>query len=96
MSTRQVCGMLADVDLALVLHEQARRAFAKVDVPGPARTPVVVGPEGGLADGEVAAFAGAGRSRSGSGPTVLRTSTAGAAALAALSARTRWACHGLG
>jgi 16S rRNA (uracil1498-N3)-methyltransferase len=91
MTTRQVCGMLADVDLALVLHEQARQPFAKVDVPRTGVVAVVVGPEGGLTDGEVVAFRAAGAHSVRLGTEVLRTSTAGAAALAALSARTRWA-----
>jgi 16S rRNA (uracil1498-N3)-methyltransferase len=91
MSTRQVCGMLADVDLALVLHEQARQPFMKVDVPKAGTIAVIVGPEGGLTDGEVVAFRAAGAHSVRLGAEVLRTSTAGAAALAALSVRTRWA-----
>ncbi|MCZ2837052.1 16S rRNA (uracil(1498)-N(3))-methyltransferase [Modestobacter sp. VKM Ac-2985] len=91
MSTRQVCGMLADVDLALVLHEQARQPFAQVEVPTTGAIAVIVGPEGGLTDGEVVAFRAAGAHSVRLGPEVLRTSTAGAAALAALSVRTRWA-----
>jgi 16S rRNA (uracil1498-N3)-methyltransferase len=91
MSTRQVCGMLADVDLALVLHEQARQPFQKIDVPKAGTIAVIVGPEGGLTDGEVVAFRAAGAHSVRLGAEVLRTSTAGAAALAALGARTRWA-----
>ena len=90
MSTRQVIGMLADVDLALVLHEQARQPFAAVDVPATGTIAVIVGPEGGLTDGEVVAFRAAGAQSVRLGAEVLRTSTAGAAALAALGARTRW------
>jgi 16S rRNA (uracil1498-N3)-methyltransferase len=90
MSTRQVCGLLGDADLALVLHEQARRPLAGVAVPGEGTVVVVVGPEGGLTDGEVVAFRAAGAQSVRLGAEVLRTSTAGAAALAALSAKTRW------
>ncbi|MGY1637510.1 16S rRNA (uracil(1498)-N(3))-methyltransferase [Geodermatophilus sp. SYSU D00742] len=91
MSTRQVCGALADVDVALVLHEQARHPLSRVDLPAEGTIAVVVGPEGGLTDGEVVALSAAGARPVRLGPEVLRTSTAGAAALAALSARTRWA-----
>ncbi|MGY1738482.1 16S rRNA (uracil(1498)-N(3))-methyltransferase [Geodermatophilus sp. SYSU D00684] len=91
MTTRQVCGELADVDLALVLHEQARRPLAGIEIPTSGTVAVVVGPEGGLTDGEVVALRAAGAQPVRLGPEVLRTSTAGAAALAALSVRTRWA-----
>jgi 16S rRNA (uracil1498-N3)-methyltransferase len=90
MSTREVCGLLGDADLAVVLHEQARRPMAGLTVPDSGTVAIVVGPEGGLTDGEVVAFRAAGAEPVRLGPEVLRTSTAGAAALAALSARTRW------
>jgi 16S rRNA (uracil1498-N3)-methyltransferase len=90
MTTRQVCGLLADADLAVVLHEQARRPLAELTVPDEGAVAVVVGPEGGLTDGEVLAFRAAGAHAVRLGSEVLRTSTAGAAALAALSLRTRW------
>ena len=90
MTTREVCGLLGDVDLALVLHEQARRPLTDLDIPSTGTIAVVVGPEGGLTDGEVVAFRAAGAQAVRLGPEVLRTSTAGAAALAALSTRTRW------
>jgi 16S rRNA (uracil1498-N3)-methyltransferase len=90
MTTRQVCGLLADADLAVVLHEQARRPLAELTVPDEGTVAVVVGPEGGLTDGEVLAFRAAGAHAVRLGSEVLRTSTAGAAALAALSLRTRW------
>ena len=52
---------------------------------------LVVGPEGGLSPEELAAFEAAGAAAYRLGPTVLRTSTAGTAALAVLLARTpRW------
>jgi len=91
MTTREVCGLLADADLAIVLHERARRPLAELDIPRTGTIAVVVGPEGGLTDGEVVAFRAAGAQSVRLGAEVLRTSTAGAAALAALSMRSRWA-----
>lgn len=91
MTTREVCGLLGDTDLALVLHEKAQHLLTELTVPGDGTVAVVVGPEGGLTDGEVLAFRAAGAQVVRLGSEVLRTSTAGAAALAALSARTRWA-----
>lgn len=56
-----------------------------------ARVIVVVGPEGGLTDGELARLRGGGAATVGLGPTVLRAEHAAAAALAALSVLTeRW------
>ena len=49
---------------------------------------VVVGPEGGLTDDEVAAFTRAGAHAVRLGDEVLRTSTAGVVAVAALLSRT--------
>ncbi len=91
MTTREVCGLLGEADLALVLHEQARRPLCDLDIPRTGTIALVVGPEGGLTDGEVLAFRAAGAQAVRLGAEVLRTSTAGAAALAALSMRTRWA-----
>jgi 16S rRNA (uracil1498-N3)-methyltransferase len=91
MTTREVCGLLAETDLALVLHEQAHRPLAELEIPRTGTVAVVVGPEGGLTDGEVVAFRAAGAQAVRLGTEVLRTSTAGAAAFAALSMRTRWA-----
>ena len=52
---------------------------------------MVVGPEGGLTEDEVAAFVAAGARAVRLGPEVLRTSTAGVAAVAAVLSRTgRW------
>jgi len=90
-STREVAGLIGEADLAVVLHEQARRPLAELPVPSSGTVVVVVGPEGGLTDGEVVAFRAAGAHAVRLGPEVLRTSTAGAAALAALSIRSRWA-----
>jgi 16S rRNA (uracil1498-N3)-methyltransferase len=53
---------------------------------------VVVGPEGGISDEELAAFAEVGAEPLRLGRSVLRTSTAGVVAAGALLSRTpRWA-----
>jgi 16S rRNA (uracil1498-N3)-methyltransferase len=53
---------------------------------------LIVGPEGGIAPGEITALTDAGALAVQLGPTVLRTSTAAAVALGALGVLTpRWA-----
>ena len=89
--TAEVVALLAAADLAVVLHEDAGDTFAALPVPATGSIVVVVGPEGGLADDELAAFEEAGVRAVRLGAEVLRTSTAGVAAVAALLARTpRW------
>jgi 16S rRNA (uracil1498-N3)-methyltransferase len=90
-STAEVVALLAEADLAVVLHEDATDSFASLAVPAAGGIVVVVGPEGGIAPDELAAFAAAGAVTVRLGAEVLRTSTAGVAACAALLARTdRW------
>ena len=89
--TDAVARRLARADLALVLHEASHRPVRSVPVPAVGDLVLVVGPEGGLTDEEVAAFTAAGGMDVRLGAEVLRTSTAGVAAVAALLARTpRW------
>lgn len=81
----------ADVVPTLVLHEAASAPLSTVALPDRGDIVLVVGPEGGIADAELAAFVAAGATAVRLGGPVLRTSTAGAAALAALSVRLgRW------
>lgn len=91
-TTAEVVALVAAADLAVVLHEEGPASFASLTVPATGSIVVVVGPEGGIAPEELAAFAAAGVQGVKLGAEVLRTSTAGVAAVAALLARTpRWA-----
>jgi 16S rRNA (uracil1498-N3)-methyltransferase len=76
----------------LVLHESAARPLSETDLAQARELTLVVGPEGGISDAEIAALTGAGAVAVRLGPTVLRTSTAAAVALGALGVLTaRWA-----
>jgi 16S rRNA (uracil1498-N3)-methyltransferase len=91
-STSDLAALLAEADLAVVLHEDATVPLSTLQVPVSGRIVVVVGPEGGIAPDELAALADAGALSVRLGAEVLRTSTAGVVAVAALLARTpRWA-----
>jgi 16S rRNA (uracil1498-N3)-methyltransferase len=90
-STDEVVALVGAADLAVVLHEDAATPLASVDLPATGQVVVVVGPEGGLTDDEVAVLAAAAGHAVRLGSEVLRTSTAGVAAVSALLARTaRW------
>lgn len=90
-STADVAARLAAADTALVLHEEATSGLSTVELAEKGSIVVVVGPEGGIAPEELAAFAAAGALAVRLGDSVLRTSTAGVAALSVLSTRLgRW------
>ncbi|KRE95096.1 16S rRNA methyltransferase [Nocardioides sp. Soil774] len=90
-STADLAAVVADADLAVVLHEDATQPLATLDVPASGRIVVVVGPEGGIAPDELAELTDAGAHVVRLGAEVLRTSTAGVVAVAALLSRTpRW------
>jgi 16S rRNA (uracil1498-N3)-methyltransferase len=86
--TAAVAALLREAALAVVLHEAADHPLATVEVPSDGDVVIVVGPEGGISDEELAAFGGTPYRL---GRNVLRTSTAGVAAAALLLGRTaRW------
>jgi 16S rRNA (uracil1498-N3)-methyltransferase len=87
----EVAARIAGARLALLLHEDAAEPLSRVAVPADGEVVLVVGPEGGLSPAELALFAERGGRPVRLGAEVLRTSTAGAAALAVLSvALGRW------
>lgn len=90
----QVAARIGTADLALVLHEDAAEPLARIVLPESGEVLLVVGPEGGIDVQELAVFEAAGARTVRLGPTVLRSSSAGPAALAVLSAAARWRLGG--
>lgn len=90
MDTKALARRTCDIALTLVLHEQAHAPIGQVELPTEGEVAVIVGPEGGVAPAELAALVAVGGTPVRLGPNVLRSSSAGPAALAALFARTRW------
>ncbi|MDH2415497.1 16S rRNA (uracil(1498)-N(3))-methyltransferase [Nocardioides sp. CER19] len=89
--TADVTALVSAADVAVVLHEEASSPLGAVNLPDAGEVLVVVGPEGGLSPEEVAGFEAAGAVTVRLGAEVLRTSTAGLAAVSALLSRTsRW------
>jgi 16S rRNA (uracil1498-N3)-methyltransferase len=87
-STAQVLELIRAASVAFVLHEGATQPLAGFEVPATGEVIVIVGPEGGIAPDELTMFEAAGAHTVRLGPHVLRTSTAGAAALAVLASTT--------
>jgi 16S rRNA (uracil1498-N3)-methyltransferase len=90
-STRRVAARLTGATAAFVLHEDATERLTAADLPASGEIALVVGPEGGISHTELDLFRSAGATPVKLGDSVLRTSTAGVAALSVLSARLgRW------
>lgn len=80
-----------DLRPTFVLHEEASERLSTVDLPDAGEIVLVVGPEGGIDDRELKLFLEAGATAVRLGDNVLRTSTAGVAALSVLATRLgRW------
>ena len=90
VTSKALATRLAAASAAFVLHEDATDALATAALPASGEVVVVVGPEGGITPEEVAAFEAAGARTVRLGSSVLRSSSAGPAALAVLSAAARW------
>ena len=89
-TTKQLVARLRQAAQVLVLHEEAEAPLSQVDLPASGEIALVIGPEGSISPDELAALKEFGEPIR-LGETVLRTSTAGPAALAVLQARLgRW------
>lgn len=85
--TGDLVELIKQSALTLVLHEEATTPLAEVPLPESGRVMIIIGPEGGIAPDEVAAFTAAGGRPVLLGQNVLRSSTAGVVALAGLKLR---------
>ena len=90
-STAEVAERIAAADAAYVLHESATIPMLADSLPSRGDVVLVTGPEGGITDDELAAFATSGARVVRMGPTVQRAATAAVTAAAVvLSATGRW------
>jgi len=89
-STSEIVAQVRQAALAVVLHEGASEPLMQVAVPTSGTILILVGPEGGLTDQERSQLGQAGAREASLGPAVLRTSLAGAAALAVLGSSRHW------
>jgi 16S rRNA (uracil1498-N3)-methyltransferase len=87
VTTRQLAQRVANVDCALLLHEDAEASLVDVDLPAAGTVLIMIGPEGGISAEELSELSAAGSRPVSISDGVLRTSTAGVVALAALKLR---------
>jgi 16S rRNA (uracil1498-N3)-methyltransferase len=82
-----VIELIKSADLALVFHESAQVKLSEIITPQTKakNVVVVIGPEGGITEEELAAFAAAGAHIAGLGRPILRSAHAGLAALSAVN-----------
>ena len=82
-----VIELIKSADLALVFHESAQVKLSEIITPQTKANNVliVIGPEGGITDEELAAFEAAGAHVAGLGRPILRSAHAGLAALSAVN-----------
>lgn len=84
---RGVIELIKSADLALVFHESAQVKLSEIITPQTQakNVVIVIGPEGGITEEELAAFAAAGAHIAGLGRPILRSAHAGLAALSAVN-----------
>lgn len=87
VSTKQLAKQVAGFEQVLVLDPTAETGLTSVDLVASGRVAIVVGPEGGISNSELAELEAAGAIRVHLGGHILRTSTAGMAAISALQAK---------
>lgn len=84
-TTDNVVDEIAKADCALVFHEAATQKISEAVPKGATKVVIIIGPEGGLTDEEVDAFAAAGAQVALMGRPILRSAHAGLAALSAVN-----------
>ena len=86
-TTAQICDAIKVSDLAIAFHESATTKLSdQVSSHNVEHLLIIIGPEGGLTDEEIAAFTEAGAKVALMGRPILRSAHAGIAAVSAVSA----------
>ena len=88
VSSKELAAMIKDFDLVLVLDPTADQGLGQISIDEQQKSvAVVVGPEGGISEHELEIFSANGAKRVHLGEPILRTSTAGVAAISVIQAK---------
>ena len=85
--TAELISKFSQFDQVLVLDPKANHGFGSLNFPETKKIALIVGPEGGISDSELDDFQSAGALRIHLGTSILRTSTAGIAAMSGIYAK---------
>ena len=86
LDAKKIAAEIANYDLAIVFHEGATQKLTDVVKPGAKKVLIIVGPEGGITDEELALFKTAGAKVALMGRPIFRSAHAGMAALSGVNA----------
>jgi 16S rRNA (uracil1498-N3)-methyltransferase len=87
VTSKELAKMVAQYSAVLVLDPTAQNSLVGADLPKHGNVAIVVGPEGGISESELDLLQAAGAVRVHLGESILRTSTAGVAAISVLQAK---------
>jgi len=86
LDAKKIAAEIPNYDLAIVFHESAHLKLTEIVKPGIKKVLVIIGPEGGITDEELAIFTSAGAQVAVLGRPIFRSAHAGMAALSGLNA----------
>ncbi len=87
VTSKELAKMVADYSAVLVLDPTASNSLVSANLPKLGNVAIVVGPEGGISESELELLQAAGAIRVHLGESILRTSTAGVAAISVLQSK---------
>lgn len=87
LDSQELISALEVFDQVLILEPEADKSITEINPPAEGKVAIVVGPEGGISEQELESFRQSGFSSVRLGRGVLRTSTAGMAAVSYLQAK---------
>ena len=86
LDAKKIAAEIPNYDLAIIFHESASQKLTDVVKPGAKKVLLIVGPEGGITDEELALFKSAGAQVALMGRPIFRSAHAGMAALSGVNA----------